>query len=259
VRVDGADILSVLEGNPAYSGGYALTGIDLSAYADGASHSVSFQSATAGPAATDFNLDDVSITCGPATTLPVVSTDAASSVGATGATLNGTVNANNSSTAVSFEYGTTAAYGSTAAGLPGPVAGSIDTPVSAAISGLAPDTTYHFRTVGSSAAGISYGGDMTFTTLSCTSGDVRIGVTTYPTVSAAVTAAVNGDTIEVKALDFNEDLLFQGAGTVTLKGGFDCAFFSNSGYTTVSGPGGAGGSVTIAGTGTVVIGNVVVR
>ncbi|RPH32608.1 MAG: hypothetical protein EHM93_08365, partial [Bacteroidales bacterium] len=43
---------------------------------------------------------------------PTVTTDAAGSVTSTGATLNGTVNANNASTTVTFEYGLTTGYGS---------------------------------------------------------------------------------------------------------------------------------------------------
>ena len=44
---------------------------------------------------------------------PAVTTNAASGVAATGATLNGTVNANNNSTTVTFEYGLTTGYGTT--------------------------------------------------------------------------------------------------------------------------------------------------
>ncbi|NLD74013.1 MAG: hypothetical protein GX649_15025, partial [Chloroflexi bacterium] len=50
---------------------------------------------------------------------PTVTTDPESGVTASGATLHGTVNARNADTTVTFEYGTTAGYGTTAAGTPG--------------------------------------------------------------------------------------------------------------------------------------------
>jgi len=95
---------------------------------------------------------------------PTVVTTAATSITTTGATLNGTVNANGTSTTVTFEYGLTTSYGSTTSATPGTVNGSVVTPVSAGISGLTPSTLYHYRVKGSSSAGTSNGNDMTFTT-----------------------------------------------------------------------------------------------
>jgi hypothetical protein len=261
VKVDGAEIFSVLEENPLYGGGYFLTGIDLSAYADGGSHAVSFQSTTTGSSPTDFNLDDVSITCGLGTTLPVVVTEAATSVTTTGATLNGTVNANNASTTVTFEYGATTSYGSSVTAVPSPLAGSSNTTVSAPLTGLTPDTTYHYRVAGSSVTGKAFGSDVTFTA-SCSPEAIKIGGTIYGSIQSAITNAADGDIIKVKAASFAEDLSFTGAGTVTLKGGYDCAFVSNAGFTTVTGVNGAGGSITIGGiggTGKVIIENIVVQ
>ena len=60
-------------------------------------------------------------------------------------TLNGTVNANGLSTTVIFEYGTTTNYGSTVTASQSPVTGDSITNVSADITGLKPDSTYHFR------------------------------------------------------------------------------------------------------------------
>ncbi len=95
---------------------------------------------------------------------PAVVTTAATGIAATAATLNGTINANNSSTTVTFDYGLTLAYGTTVPGVPSPVNGSIVTPVSAAISGLLPGTLYHYRVNGTYSGGTVNGGDMTFTT-----------------------------------------------------------------------------------------------
>jgi len=94
---------------------------------------------------------------------PTTTTLAASLVESTTATLNGTVNANNVSTDVTFEYGPTDTYGTTVSGVPSPVTGSAATSVSASISGLTPGNTYHFRVTGISAGGTSHGSDLTFT------------------------------------------------------------------------------------------------
>ena len=263
VMVDGAEIYSVIEGSSLaglYNGGYLLTGLDLSMFADDASHSLSFRSAVMGTggAPTTFLLDDVSISCGLATTLPVVATSAAASVDTTAATLNGTVNANNLETAVTFEYGTTISYGGSVTAVPSPLAGSSDTTVSASLTGLSPGTTYHYRVVGSSAAGRAYGSDMTFTT-SCSPGAIEIGGRIYGSIQSAITDAADGEVIQVKAANFPENLSFSGAGTVTLKGGFDCAFVSNQEFTAVTGAGGINGSITFGGSRKVIVENIVVQ
>jgi hypothetical protein len=96
---------------------------------------------------------------------PVATTNAASGLTTSGATLNGTVNANNGSTAVTFQYGLTKAYGSTVTADQSPVTGDSDTPVSKGITGLSADTTYHYRVVAASSAGTTNGGDQAFKTL----------------------------------------------------------------------------------------------
>jgi phosphodiesterase/alkaline phosphatase D-like protein len=96
---------------------------------------------------------------------PTATTGAATAVGSTGATLNGTVNANGDSMTVTFEYGTTVAYGSTVTADQSPVTGSSDTAVSVALTGLASNTVYHYRVVGQTSSGTTYGEDTTFATL----------------------------------------------------------------------------------------------
>jgi len=95
---------------------------------------------------------------------PSVITMAATDLTTTGATLNGTVNANDLATAASFDWGLTPAYGNTLNASPASVSGSTVTPVAATLTGLTSNTTYHFRVRGSSAAGPSTGSDLTFTT-----------------------------------------------------------------------------------------------
>ena len=99
--------------------------------------------------------------------LPNVITTAATLVTSTSATLNGTVNAGGASTAVFFEYGLTTSYGTSVPGVPSPVTGNTTTPVSAAISGLTTNTTYHFRVNGTNSVGTTNGNDMTFFTTTC--------------------------------------------------------------------------------------------
>ncbi|MCE9518098.1 MAG: cadherin-like beta sandwich domain-containing protein, partial [Verrucomicrobia bacterium] len=98
------------------------------------------------------------------TPAPDVVTQAADNVNATGTKLHGTVNANNTSTTVSFNYGLTTAYGSSAAADETPVSGNSVTPVSAVLTGLTPSTTYHYRVSALNVGGLSNGSDATFTT-----------------------------------------------------------------------------------------------
>jgi hypothetical protein len=84
---------------------------------------------------------------------------------ATSATLNATINPNGEATAYRFEYGPTAAYGTT---VPVPDGAAGDSGVaqtfSEAISGLEPETTYHYRVVATNVNGTNASADRTFTT-----------------------------------------------------------------------------------------------
>jgi hypothetical protein len=116
--------------------------------------------------------------------------------------LNGTVNANGQSTAVMFESGTNTGYGMTLAGSPASVSGSVATPVSCTLSGLSPDTTYHFRVDGSSAAGVQYGADMVFTTNP-----------SAPAVTSALTASgVAGEPFSYQIAGSNNPIGFDATG-----------------------------------------------
>ena len=97
---------------------------------------------------------------------PTVVTKAASSITQTTATLNATVNPNGGSvSSCELEYGPTESYGSSAACSPSPGAGSSPVGVSAAVTGLSANTTYHFRIVATNAGGTGTGGDEAFKTL----------------------------------------------------------------------------------------------
>jgi trimeric autotransporter adhesin len=119
---------------------------------------------------------------------PTVVTTAATGVTGTGATLNGTINANTSNATASFEYGLTTSYGTVVSATPGSVSGSTTTPISAAVSGLLPNALYHYRAIGTNITGTSYGNDMTFTTTPVLS----LVVTDAPSIVGTTSAQLNG-------------------------------------------------------------------
>ena len=97
--------------------------------------------------------------------LPIATTKAATSLTASSAVLNATVNPKgNAVSGCTFEYGSTSAYGQSApcSALPG--SGNTPVAVSAAISGLAAAHTYHFRITATNAYGTAAGKDKTFKT-----------------------------------------------------------------------------------------------
>ncbi len=99
---------------------------------------------------------------------PTVTTAGASGVSTSAATLNGTVNPNGLPGTAYFQYGVTAAYGQSTAGQ-SIGAAEVASSFAAAVSGLSPGTTYHFRVVAENAAGTSYGADQTFTAAAASS------------------------------------------------------------------------------------------
>ena len=99
---------------------------------------------------------------------PSVVTEAASVVRESSATLNATVNPNDANVGTcKFEYGTTISYGSTVSCSSSPGSGISPVAVSAALSGLSKDTTYHFRIVATNSVGTSTAADGKFMTLGC--------------------------------------------------------------------------------------------
>ena len=123
---------------------------------------------------------------------PAATTNAGENVTSVSATLKGSVNANNSSTTVTFEYGLTISYGSTVAASPSPVTGSNSTSVSASVGSLSPGTTYHYRVKAVNCAGTVNGSDQTFTT--CTAPSATIGnASSMTTTSATLNGSVNAN------------------------------------------------------------------
>jgi hypothetical protein len=94
---------------------------------------------------------------------PAATTDPATAIGLANATLNGHAsNPDAVAATVSFQYGTSTAYGSQSAAQPLAAAGS--TAFAAAVSGLTPGTSYHFRAVAANPDGARFGADQTLTT-----------------------------------------------------------------------------------------------
>jgi phosphodiesterase/alkaline phosphatase D-like protein len=110
------------------------------------------------------NGSDLTFTTGtaPQASPPTVTTAAASSVTATGARLNGTVNPNGLSASYHFEYGTDTGYG-TSTGTASAGSGSSGVSVNATLSGLVSGKVYHYRLVATNSAGTTNGGDRSFT------------------------------------------------------------------------------------------------
>ncbi|MBS4095369.1 MAG: hypothetical protein KGZ83_00855, partial [Sulfuricella sp.] len=102
---------------------------------------------------------------------PTAAIGATTGTSTTGATLNGTVNANSATvSAISFEYGTTTSYGTTVDATPSTASGSSATAISASLTGLTCNTTYHARVKASytsPTSGTATSGDTTFATSAC--------------------------------------------------------------------------------------------
>ena len=128
---------------------------------------------------------------------PTVTTNAATSLSGSTATLNASVNPEGAATTYQFEYGTTTAYG-TKVPATSKEAGSGTAAVAAsqAITGLTPGITYHFRVTATNVNGSSNGADRTFTT---------------PTVPAITAEPANE--VEAHGLTFHAKVNPKGAAT----------------------------------------------
>ena len=108
-----------------------------------------------------YSSDTTFITLG---RVPVAIPMSATNIFLNSATLNGSVNANHLSTTTVFEWGTTIDYGNTIPAVQSPVTGTTAVNVSADLSGLIEETTYHYRIKAENSLGTIYSLDKTFTT-----------------------------------------------------------------------------------------------
>ena len=109
-----------------------------------------------------WNIDDVSVQAMPLP--PAAYTQAATNINGSSASLNGTVNASGANTTVTFEYGTTTAYGSSINATPNSANGLSNLSVGANLTGLYGNTTYHYRLKAVNSNGTTYSDDRSFTT-----------------------------------------------------------------------------------------------
>jgi len=158
---------------------------------------------------------------------PSATTGAATAISATGATLNGTINDNGAATTVTFDYGTTIGYGTNVSATTGGTvsAGAGATATAVSLTGLACNTTYHFRVKGVNSSGTTNGSDATFTTSKCPQtitfsnpGAQNFGTT--PTLTATsnsgLTVTFSSSTTGVCTITSGGALTFVTAGTCTV-------------------------------------------
>jgi uncharacterized protein (TIGR02145 family) len=127
--------------------------------------------------------------------VPTITSSTYSDLTAKSAKLAGVVNPNSLVTAVTFEYGTSASYGSTAT-LGNSLSGSVAVNVGAALTDLVAGTTYHFRIKCENLLGATYSNDQSFKTFGAVPTAVTVDATTVTSSSAKLNASVNSNWLE---------------------------------------------------------------
>ena len=167
---------------------------------------------------------------------PTVTTGSATSLTPTSVTLNGKANPNGGSTTVWFQYGFTTTYGyETASTNIG--GGNVFIPVSAAISGLTPDKTYHYRLIAENSKGPSYGYDRSFSTTIIyvePLGGCNGKTPCYSSIQEAIDRASSGATIRIGEGDYNEDVFADESKSLILEGGWNSTFSAQSSFSTMN-------------------------
>jgi hypothetical protein len=137
-------------------------------------------------------------------TAPTVTTTAATSVGTTGATLNGSANPNGAATTGWFRYSTTSpgttcndTFGTRLPSTGGSSLGSGTAAVaySQAVTGLTASTTYYFCAIGSNSFGTAFGSVQSFATTPAAIGGTLSGSGTSVTTAASLTTEGTTDWI----------------------------------------------------------------
>jgi len=170
-------------------------------------------------------------------TAPLATSNAATGISTSGATLNGSVTANNATTTVTFEYGTTTSYGTSVNASPASVTGATATAVSATLTGLANNTTYYYRVKAVNSVGTTYGAQQSFTT----SAVVAPSATTNAATSVASTSSTLNGSVNANGTST----------TVTFEYGTTTSYGSTANATPATVTGSAATAVTAALTGLV--------
>ena len=166
---------------------------------------------------------------------------------------------------VSGDIASNGGYSITAAGvcwssLPYPVISDSCTndtgnPFVSFMSGLNPGQTYHARAYAINSQGIGYGNDLSVFTL-CSSHNVEVVPSSnYSAIS--ITDAIShfsasDTTIKASSYEYVEPSVVFSAYAVTLQGGYDCSLGSVVGFSKIN------GQMTIQGTATVTISNIII-
>src|SRR6202035_4380613 len=100
------------------------------------------------------------------------------------------------------EYGPTESYGSHVACSPSPGSGKSAVAVSAAVTGLSANTSYHFRVLATNAGGTSEGSDRTFKTLPGAPTVTTGAASAVAQATATLNAEVNPNGGEVSSCEF---------------------------------------------------------
>jgi DNA-binding beta-propeller fold protein YncE len=163
--------------------------------------------------------------------VPTASTTAASSVGTTTATLNGSIDAAGSSAPIirGFVYGAGIYYDSTTTD-----SGIFGTGSFSATTTFACGTAYHYAAYASNIIGTGYGSDRSFSTLSCPVGTGPPTVSTAAASGVATTSstlngsisAVGGSAPTVRGFVYGGDIYY--GATTTEAGSFSTGAFSTS-------------------------------
>jgi hypothetical protein len=189
---------------PSVSAGSGTGNVQVTAKFSGLTSATSyhFRIVATSSAGTTYGAD-VSVNTSAA---PVVLTGAATNLTTTTATLNGVVNPEALASTWYFQYGPTTSYGqkTPTAHL---AASANPTNVSAGITHLASNDSYHFRLVATSSAGTSYGTDFVLTTglsvtLNTSASTLIYG--TSVTLSGAVSSGAAGDRVTLSGERFDQ-------------------------------------------------------
>jgi|GEM_PF-5220903 len=130
-------------------------------------------------------------------TLATPTTGAATGVDSANATLNGTLNTENTTvSSVYFDYGLDTSYGNQAYSSDSYPPSNADAPVTVPVSGLQPNQTYHYRLAATGPDGTAYGADQTFTTDPAAPAIGATSATPIGSGSATLHAQINANNSE---------------------------------------------------------------